>query len=1426
MLLELIPPSPTLAPFRLFIDFADLSHGHPNPFAWTSQLSTLLQHELDLPRSMHMLDRAVGRTTLLETVRFDLRNYNNDNAGTAAVGDAVGLAHVRCEFVDGGVLEWAIPVDFTANAPSSSSSSTTGAFLQRIQRILKDVHAMRLEEERAKLAAQYERLQKHRPSPSMSSIGQVPGSAGPSLAKRLSVSVMRHSNSMPSMNAEAPPPKNHKRQRSFLRSLASAVGSIKKMNSSSTLSKSSSLSRSNSTVNVSPLQPTLEHGQTEDDSHDSLLSSSATHDARALMHRERVRAALLDTYRRFVLSSLALPGGSSTSSPSAFLAPIKAGGLDVDDDDESSGSSDNSMSDSDLQSSDEEGEDASSNSSSTPERVQRKRRRATSSDKNSAEKNETYSYYMWVLRSMLRRTEEEMEGIVKDCEETRNRELEVDQLLDTLHGDEVERMRLLRIRQQELELEQFEAEARSAGAFGQAESQLKKSPSKLMKKRSESNLGGGGSAVPVSRFSLGQLIKRKAKQPAVVDSSKPPSRIPRLSSKPSFPPLNSSSQTTVSPLSPPSSIPVVADSDEVIPRRSASSVEDDDAGRFSPTTMEVPSSFSDSDSSDEGHQPGEVEAEDLASHSHRTSTVSSCSSTSGQSDSTESSLTTSTAPTSPSSSPPLPSIACNQSNAAHSDVVTEQVEEQMLLPEAPLQGEDVMQEDGQEIEYGFAVTCDEAVVVGEPSTEVPIFSHPQPLPTKPQTPPRLPVFARPIKPFVLPASYNRLLDLTHKLRSLLIHATLSTQAIKEEEERVLDLLEIRGKRRAWSGGAFVRAVTRVHEQTEAEVAQMRHQVLFRAKERADEKKGELKAKLREERRAERRYRRKREANEDSDDEIPSPGVTLVNTNRKLPPLPFFALSVPATSSPLANFCYTAEDKENEGLTYVAPVKERTVFYTWSKGRSGFELNGPLPSPRRSRLSVDGLERSIMSSREMKARKNHRMGFEDGFVEFDGGMVDENGFIYVDGFAQLHDAERSAHGFPLLEPLDEDDDDGIEWQRPCQDYPISPPLSPTSMDAIIPPRPRLLPTVNHPSHRFPLNEDEESDDEETSPLSFASKLPGSGDSTPAQSDDDDEFEFDRFRRTTPLFEEEEELGSPVDEDDDEDFYADITHITHFVDGIDRKTKERPPRKVGASESSVYHRQRKRTRDETTPALRLLSLPVEEQPEESLGRGLPESPSKLNGLHRSAQASSRSGQEDRTRSMYKRLSPISPSNPSPNPSYPSAESLKLPYVPYGRVEFGSSAVAPLGQESLLCQPIRFNHLPAILAGSEDSLKPTVKLVTKTLAASPPPAHPSPPVFSLSTPRLRISVQSKEAEMVGLPDVPRSPSPPLSRSPSPPPTRPLSPALSLDGSVLSAQSSIGPITPIDDICNPLDPAPFDEATPLDGGASEEVHTRNGRS
>lgn len=85
MLLKLIPTKnePTI---HFALSFADLPSQLPAPTSWTAQLSHLMHEDLEVPATLHSLDRATGISCLLEEVALD-----------------VEANEVRCLFVDGSM---------------------------------------------------------------------------------------------------------------------------------------------------------------------------------------------------------------------------------------------------------------------------------------------------------------------------------------------------------------------------------------------------------------------------------------------------------------------------------------------------------------------------------------------------------------------------------------------------------------------------------------------------------------------------------------------------------------------------------------------------------------------------------------------------------------------------------------------------------------------------------------------------------------------------------------------------------------------------------------------------------------------------------------------------------------------------------------------------------------------------------------------------------------------------------------------------------------------------------------------------------------------------------------------------------------------------------------------------------------------------
>ncbi|KAF9563827.1 hypothetical protein CPC08DRAFT_305841 [Agrocybe pediades] len=106
MLLKLIPAhtEPTI---HFSLSFADLPPGLPTPAAWTAQLAQLMLEDLEVPATLHSLDRAVGVSSLLEEVELD-----------------IALGEVRCRFIDGKVESWGFWEGVTSTSISLSGMST------------------------------------------------------------------------------------------------------------------------------------------------------------------------------------------------------------------------------------------------------------------------------------------------------------------------------------------------------------------------------------------------------------------------------------------------------------------------------------------------------------------------------------------------------------------------------------------------------------------------------------------------------------------------------------------------------------------------------------------------------------------------------------------------------------------------------------------------------------------------------------------------------------------------------------------------------------------------------------------------------------------------------------------------------------------------------------------------------------------------------------------------------------------------------------------------------------------------------------------------------------------------------------------------------------------------------------------------------
>jgi hypothetical protein len=133
MLLKLIPPSPQ--PTVLFnLTYPTQHTSLPLPLAYQSLLHTLSTSSppLDLPNSLHALDKATYLAELLQEVVFDMESES-----------------VRCVWVDGGVEEW----------PLLDGKGDREGCLRMLSRVLRDVELSGEEAKKEQLRDDWERFE-------------------------------------------------------------------------------------------------------------------------------------------------------------------------------------------------------------------------------------------------------------------------------------------------------------------------------------------------------------------------------------------------------------------------------------------------------------------------------------------------------------------------------------------------------------------------------------------------------------------------------------------------------------------------------------------------------------------------------------------------------------------------------------------------------------------------------------------------------------------------------------------------------------------------------------------------------------------------------------------------------------------------------------------------------------------------------------------------------------------------------------------------------------------------------------------------------------------------------------------------------------------------------------------------------------------
>jgi len=188
MLLKLIPAhtEPTI---HFSLSFADLPPGLPTPAAWTAQLAQLMLEDLEVPATLHSLDRAVGMTSLLEEVELD-----------------IALGEIRCRFIDGKVESWGFWDGITSAGVGQTGGNQYGKkLISALESIVKDVNESTLEDDRAARDRECEKEQVGRRNSSMSV--STTTSAG-----KTSVPISKVS--------------RHKKQRSFFMQIVSCVGYV------------------------------------------------------------------------------------------------------------------------------------------------------------------------------------------------------------------------------------------------------------------------------------------------------------------------------------------------------------------------------------------------------------------------------------------------------------------------------------------------------------------------------------------------------------------------------------------------------------------------------------------------------------------------------------------------------------------------------------------------------------------------------------------------------------------------------------------------------------------------------------------------------------------------------------------------------------------------------------------------------------------------------------------------------------------------------------------------------------------------------------------------------------------------------------------------------------------------------------------------
>ena len=280
MLLKLIPlPSQPTIHFSLNLPTFP-SHLDP-PQSYTAQINHLLVEDLEIPNTLHSLDKSVGLMSLLEEVIFEIKDGTADGGGggggEGGEDQLTGEKAVRvtCRFVDGALEEWV---------------TKAAGLISALETIIQNVQESTLEEDNERERYCQSQLQNNR-SRALNKLS-IPPSSTPLLSMK----------------------PRHKKQRSLFMQIVSYVPfffPVKLMIPSNfifhssivNLTSPSSSSASHLPTFVDPCDPGSFYTPPP-----SPISNtpplSAPSSSRARLLRRTARSSLVNTYRRHVLPEL------------------------------------------------------------------------------------------------------------------------------------------------------------------------------------------------------------------------------------------------------------------------------------------------------------------------------------------------------------------------------------------------------------------------------------------------------------------------------------------------------------------------------------------------------------------------------------------------------------------------------------------------------------------------------------------------------------------------------------------------------------------------------------------------------------------------------------------------------------------------------------------------------------------------------------------------------------------------------------------------------------------------------------------------------------------------------------------------------------------------------------------------------------------